>query len=338
MLHQIAINDISSTPKYLQLYNSIVEGIESKAILPGEKLPSIFEVFVEFDISKATVERAYDLLKEKKIIDSRKGKGFYIKDTEIGQQLSIFLLFNKLSAHKKLIYDGFVNELGLDVPIDFFVYNNNACLFKKILLNHAHNHTHYVTIPHFFEGGDEATDLLNKLPKHKLIVMDKLVEGLTGKYSAVYQDFENDLYQSLTEALPLLCKYTTLTILFPAYSYHPAAILTGFHQFCAQHGFQARVIPDVQAVAIEPGTAFINLIEEDLVTLIKRLNDTAYQIGREVGILSYNETPLKELLLDGITVISTDFTQMGRTAARLVKGNTIEQIRNPFQLIIRKSL
>lgn len=289
-------------------------------------------------MSKRTVERAYDLLKEKKVIESTKGKGSYISDTEIDRQLNVFLLFNKLSTHKKLIYDAFTEELGPDVPIDFFVYHNDFRLFKNILLNHAHGYTHYVVIAHFFEGGQRAMDLINTLPKHKLVVMDKLIDGLTGRYSAVYQDFENDLHQSLTEALPLLRKYTTLNILFPANSYHPEAILNGFYRFCAGYGFGARVLHDIDKVAIEPGNAFINLREEDLVMLIKRIKDTALRVGEEVGILSYNETLVKELLLDGITVISTDFEQMGRTAAQLVQGNTIRQVRNPFRLIVRRSL
>ena len=338
MLQRIAINDFSSTPKYLQIYNSIVEGIKTKQILPGDKLPSIFEVCAEFDVSKRTVERAYDLLKEKKVIESTKGKGSYISDTEIDRQLNVFLLFNKLSTHKKLIYDAFTEALGPDVPIDFFVYHNDFRLFKNILLNHAHGYTHYVVIAHFFEGGERALDLINTLPKHKLVVMDKLIDGLTGRYSAVYQDFENDLHQSLTEALPLLRKYTTLNILFPANTYHPEAILNGFHRFCAGHGFGARVVHDINKVTIEPDNAFINLMEEDLVMLIKRIKDTALQVGQEVGILSYNETLVKELLLDGITVISTDFEQMGRTAAQLVQGNIIRQVRNPFRLIVRQSI
>jgi len=343
MLQQIAINDFSSTPKYVQIYNSIVAGIRTKDILPGDKLPSIFEICAEFDVSKRTVERAYDLLKEKKIIDSTKGKGSYINDLELDRQLKVFLLFNKLSAHKKLIYDAFVEELGTsvpgpDVPIDFFIYNNEFRLFKNLLLNHAHGYTHYVIIAHFFDSDERAIDLLNTLPKHKLIVMDKLIGGLTGKYSAVYQDFENDLYQALRDALPLLGKYTTLNILFPAYTYHPTAILNGFHRFCSEHGFGARVVHDLSSVDIQPGNAFINLVEEDLVRLIKCIKDTTYQVGQEVGILSYNETQLKEVLLDGITVISTDFAQMGRTAAQLVRGDTIRQLKNPFQLIVRKSL
>lgn len=343
MLHRISINDFSSTPKYLQIYNSIVEGIKNKDIVPGDKLPSIFEVCAEFDVSKRTVERAYDLLKEKKVIESTKGKGSYINAAEINRSLKVLLLFNKLSTHKKIIYDAFAETLGPGlsseaVTIDFFIYNSDFRLFKNILLNHAYGYTHYVIISHFYEGGENAVDLINTLPKHKLIIMDKLIDGLTGKYAAVYQNFENDLIQALTEALPLLRKYTTLNILFPTHTYHPKAILNGFYRFCAEHGFAAKVIDDISTTHINAGHAYINLMEEDLVTLIKRIKDTPFQLGQDVGILSYNETPLKELLLDGITVMSTDFAQMGRTAARFILDNTSEHIENPFYLITRKSL
>ncbi|MDB5239450.1 MAG: transcriptional regulator, partial [Spirosoma sp.] len=34
-------------------------------------------------------------------------------------------------------------------------------------------------------------------------------------------------------------------------------------------------------------------MEEDLVELIKKIKRTNYVVGEEVGILSYNDTPLK---------------------------------------------
>lgn len=338
MLYHIKINDYSNTPKYQQIYNSIVEGIENRDILPGAKLPSIHELCAEFDVSKGTIERAYELLKEKEIIGAVKGKGFYINYTPTGNNLKVFLLFNKLSAHKKIIYDSFVELLGPGVAIDFFIYNNDFRLFRDLIQRQARNHTHYVIIGHFFEGGEKADDLINSLPKHKLIILDKLLEGITGKYGAVFQNFERDLYQALTDALPLLKKYTTLCILFPSYSYHPKAILNGFYKFCYEHGLKARVINDIQHEVIQPQHAYINLMEEDLVELIKRIKITPYIVGQEVGILSYNDTPLKEFLLDGITVISTDFAQMGRTAAQLVLNASVEHVENPFHLVVRKSL
>jgi DNA-binding LacI/PurR family transcriptional regulator len=57
-----------------------------------------------------------------------------------------------------------------------------------------------------------------------------------------------------------------------------------------------------------------------------------------VGIVSYNETPLKEILLDGITVISTDHEAMGTTAARMIMDKKLEKVKNPFKLILRNSL
>lgn len=338
MLYHIKINDYSSTPKYQQIYNSIVEGIENHDILPGDKLPSIHEVCAEFDVAKGTVERAYELLKEKEIVGGVRGKGFYINYTKTGKNLKIFLLFNKLSAHKKIIYDSFVEGLGPGVAIDFFIYNNDFRLFRDLIVRQARNHTHYVIIGHFFEGEDKAAELIDSLPKHKLVILDKLLKGVSGRYAAVFQNFEKDLYQALTDALPLLRKYTTLSILFPSYSYHPKAILNGLYSFCHKHGFRVNVIHDIEQEVIQPGHAYINLMEEDLVLLIKKLKTTSYIVGQEVGILSYNETPLKEFLLEGITVMSTDFDQMGRTAARLVLTNSLEHIENPFRLIVRKSL
>ncbi|WP_234733962.1 GntR family transcriptional regulator [Tellurirhabdus bombi] len=338
MLNQISINEYSSTPKYWQIYNFIIEGIEHKDILPGDKLPSIHEVSAELNVAKRTVEKAYRLLKDQEIITATQGKGYYINYTQLGHNHKVLLLFNKLSAHKKIIYDSFVEHLGPEVPLDFFVYNNDFRLFKDIFLKHARGYTHYVIISHFFERGDQANELINSLPKHKLVVLDKFIDGLKGNYSAIYQNFEKDLITALAEALPLLRKYTTLNILFPNYSYHPKAILNGFYKFCYEHNFDYKVISDIRQAAIQPGNVYINLIEEDLVALIKKIKDTSYLVGQEVGILSYNETPLKELLLDGITVMSTDFAEMGRTAAQLVLGKTCQHIENPFHLIIRKSL
>ncbi len=338
MIDHIKINDYSNTPKYQQIYNSIVEGIENRDILPGDKLPSIHELCASFDVSKGTIERAYELLKEKEIIGGVKGKGFYINYTPTGNNLKIFLLFNKLSAHKKIIYDSFVEMLGDTVAIDFFIYNNDFRLFRDLIQRQAHNHTHYVIIGHFFDGEEKAAELINSLPKHKLVILDKLLDGITGNYAAVFQNFEKDLYQALIEALPLLRKYRTISILVPSYTYHPKAILNGFYKFCYEYGFQTRVIHDIRQEPILSQQAYINLMEEDLVELIKKIKQTAYGIGQEVGILSYNDTPLKEFLLEGITVISTDFAQMGRTAAQLILNGSQEHIENPFRLIVRKSL
>jgi len=62
------------------------------------------------------------------------------------------------------------------------------------------------------------------------------------------------------------------------------------------------------------------------------------KIGQQVGIISYNETPLKKIILDGITTISTDFQRMGELTATLIRDRLQQEIEVPFQLILRPSL
>ncbi|WP_435817837.1 substrate-binding domain-containing protein [Micrococcus luteus] len=79
-------------------------------------------------------------------------------------------------------------------------------------------------------------------------------------------------------------------------------------------------------------------MEDDLVTLIERLIAQKLRIGKDVGVISYNETPLKKIILDGITTISTDFSELGVQAAEFVLSGKTEKVEVPFYLNLRKSL
>ena len=79
-------------------------------------------------------------------------------------------------------------------------------------------------------------------------------------------------------------------------------------------------------------------MEADLVTLIKKVKDLGLKVGDQVGIISYNESPIKEILLDGITTMSTDFAAMGRRAAEMILKKEVGSVENAFQLRLRSSL
>src|SRR3954470_4976795 len=110
----------SATPKYLQLANSIVKAIGEGKIKKDETLPSINELSFEFEISRDTAEKGYKYLKKIGLLGSVPGKGYFVKNATTEQRLKIFLLFNKLSAHKKMMYDAFVQTLGNTAAIDFY--------------------------------------------------------------------------------------------------------------------------------------------------------------------------------------------------------------------------
>ena len=334
----IDIDYYSATPKYLQLANSVITGIREGKIKKDDLLPSINELSFEFEISRDTAEKGYKHLKQIGILGSVPGKGYFIKSTEINQPLKIFLLFNKLSAHKKIIYDAFANTLGGMASIDFYIYDNDFAFFKRLIQNNKNDYTHYVIVPHFLEGAENAYQEINTIPKDKLVLLDKLVPGVDGKYAAVYENFERDIYDALEQSLERLSKYHTIKIIFPEYTYHPEEILSGFYRFCDQYAFNYKVVNDISAEPIKEGEVFIILMEDDLVVLIEKILATSMKVGKDIGVISYNETPLKKIILDGITTISTDFQLMGEKTAQMILENSRDHFEVPFRITLRSSL
>jgi len=334
----ISLDQYAVTPKYIQLSNSIVKSIESGKLIKGYLLPSINELSFELDISRDSAEKAYKHLKKLGVIGSVPGKGYFIRNTDVTQPIKVLLLFNKLSAHKKILYDSFAGMLGERAAIDFHIYNNDFGLFKKLLQNKTADYSHYVIIPHFLDGGDKASEVINEFTNGKLILLDKLITGINKSYSAVYENFEKDIFGALKEALPQLEKYHTLKIVFPADTYFPEEILKGFQSFCNEYAFNYNVVRNIAAEPISEGEVYINLMEDDLVVLLGKITSSSLVVGENIGIISYNETPWKQFILDGITTISTDFKMMGEMAAQMVLHDDKSRLEVPFYLTLRKSL
>lgn len=334
----IHIDIYSATPKYLQLSSAIVKAIKKGKLQKDDMLPSINELSYKLEISRDTIEKGYKHLKKIGILNSVPNKGYFIAHTDLQEDLRIFLMFNKLSAHKKIIYDSFIHALGDDVTVDFYIYNSDVKLFKKFLANKIDSYSHFVIIPHFIDGEEFAKDEINNIPKEKLLLLDKKLAGIDGRYAAAYENFEKDIYGALVSAREQLSKYHTIKIIFPGNSYYPMEIVNGFIQFCQQYAFAHKVVSDILLEPINEGEVFINLMEDDLVALIERILSKQLVIGRQVGIISYNETPLKKLILNGITTISTDFSYMGTVAANLILDNSKRHVEIPFYYNKRASL
>ncbi len=338
LIDLIRVDAYSITSKYQQIVNSVIREIQNGNFVIDDPLPSINDLSIELDIARDTVERGYRHLKNLGVIHAVPRRGYFVKSNSFTQSLKIFLLFNKLSAHKKTIYDSFVSSLGEHAIIDFYIYNNDFLLFKKLLSMRKQDYTHYVIIPHFIEGIDNAYEIINTLPKEKLLLLDKIVPGVSGEYAAAYENFEKDIYNALYEAMEALSKYHTLKIIFPKDSYYPLEIVKGFTNFCLDFAFNYKVLNDIVDETITESSVYLVVMEDDLVKLIEKIMLTDLKIGKQVGIISYNETPMKKIILNGITTISTDFRQMGIMAAELIKINSKEHIHVPFKLTLRDSL
>lgn len=334
----VLIDELSATPKYIQLSNSILKAIENGKMKRNDMLPSINELSYVLEISRDTAEKGYKHLKKLGVLGSVPGKGYYVSNGDVIRKLHVVLFFNKLSAHKKIIYDAFIKALGDDVSVDFYVYNNDFILFKNLILNPKHEYSHYVIIPHFVEGRENAATIINSIPKEKLILLDKKILGVEGDYAAVYENFAKDIYGALEQARVQLSKYHTIKLIFPDKSYFPKDIIKGFYKFCQEYAFAHLLVSDILNEPIKAGEVYINLMEDDLVKLLDRIQSLELEVGKDIGVISYNETPLKKFILNGITTVSTDFSHMGTAAAQLILDKSTRHEEVPFYLTLRASV
>ncbi len=337
-LESIKIDELSSTPKYRQLVDAVIASISTGVLKIGYMMPSINELSFSADISRLTVEKGYNELRKMGVLAAHQGKGYFIKSTDIQYDYRIFLMFNKLSDHKKIIYDAFVKTMGAKASIDFYIYNNDAKLFCTLLENKKNNPTHFVIIPHFIDGEKSAIQAINALPKSQLILLDKFIPEISGNFGAVYENFSKDIYDALFQLKKPLQKFSKLKLLFPEASYYPKEIVDGFVSFCKSFLFDYAIIDDLSNDEVNIGDVYINLMEDDLFELLEKIEDKKFTIGEDLGIISYNETKAKKFIINGLTTISTDFEKMGRAAAELVLQHSKQHIENPFKLIVRQSL
>ncbi|WP_034256545.1 GntR family transcriptional regulator [Arenibacter latericius] len=346
MFKYIEIDENSRIPKYRQIVESIINNISHGHLKIDDKIPSINSFSEEYILSRDTVEKAYQILKDRNIITSVRGKGYYVTRTKLISKVNILFLVNKLSTYKMLIYNSFINNIGGNSHTDLHIYHCDNSLFLNLIEKNINAYDFYVIMPHFKTEGlnhvsytEEAIKALNRIPKDKLVIMDNNDLKLEGHVSEIYQDFENDIYNALKEGLDKISRYKKLILVYPHKSVYPypKKILYGFRKFCVAYNIDFEILDEIiDDIVLKKGDLFITIEEADLVNLINQIREKEFIKGTEIGVISYNDTPLKELL--GITVISTDFKVMGESAARMILNKEKGKIKNPFNFIDRNSL
>ncbi|MEO9475775.1 MAG: GntR family transcriptional regulator [Cyclobacteriaceae bacterium] len=338
----LEISEDSSVPKYKQIFNSIINKIETGHIKYGQKLPSINRLSFDYYLARDTVEKAYVALKDRGVIESVKGKGYYVINSAPESQIKVLVLFNKLSEYKKEIFNIMAMELKDKVNIDFFIYHCDFEYYSKVINEHLEGYSYYVIMPHFKDLDMNAFKvLMKKIPREKIIVLDHQVEGYEHYFSCVYQDFKMDLYDAMVMADEELTAYRKLILVFPQnddYPY-PKEIILGFRRYCGFNNISHEIVNKITPQhEIKAGTAYVIIDEHDLVGLIKLQRAAGLSIKKDIGILSYNDTALKEVLANGISVLTTDFKQMGELAAKSIMENVSIDHKNDFKYVNRNSL
>ncbi|MCG6187763.1 GntR family transcriptional regulator [Maribellus maritimus] len=337
MNRYLRINHDSEIPKYKQVVNIIISDIESGIFKKGQRVPSINETSEDLLLSRDTVEKAYVFLKKKGILSSVRGKGYYVNQVSVFKKLKVALILNKLSNYKRSIYYSLIETLGTKASVDVFIYNYDLSQFEDIINDQISSYDYFIILPHFKSDNQQAVNIIKKIQKEKVLLIDRNIESLK-EYPVVYQEYEKDIQSALGNGIDLIRKYKKINLVFPSNQYYSRYIVRGFQIFCQVNDLPFSIIEEFSDNNVKKDEAFVLVSDEDLYQFIKVCKSNDWKLGRDVGVVAYNDNSVKEILEDGITTISTNHDEMGRIAAEMIVNKNFYRIKSPFTFIKRNSL
>lgn len=342
----IKIKKGSSIPKFIQVAETIIKDIQDNKINPGQRIPSINELSKKNAMSRDTIEKAYKILSKRNIIFSVKGIGYFVSDHKSKEKLKVLFFINKPSSYKLEVFDSFVHTIGPGADVSMYLYYCDEHLFAEAIKSNLSLFDYFVIMPHFRNKNKKylrytpkALKAIESIPKEKLIITDNSCAEIPGAMAAVFQDYSADIIDALEQAMTKLKEYKKIVLVYPLKSVfpYPSDILIGFKKFCKQYNFDYEIVNEIfEDIEFETKEVYITIQETDLVQLVKQIKAKNLIMGKDVGVISYNETVLKDLL--DITVFSSDFRAMGESAARMLLTDEKKIFKNPFKYIERQSL
>lgn len=317
--------------KVRQLSDAIRTAISNGEFKEGDTLPSINKISAKYNLARDTVYKAFQDLKEKGIIESAPTRGYFVSNTVN----NIFVLLDIFGPYKENFYKELTANLPLNYRLDLYFHHYNKRSFNNIIQDSVGRYDLYLITN---LQNDVYSEVLDRLDNTKVLLVD-LGKFKKDKFSYVCQGFDTTLYDCLTSGLDKFSKYKEICLVFNTKSEHPKSCIPYFEQFCMDNNFAYNIITrDLNSFDIVPGTAYIAVRHIDMIQIVKTCRLQNYELGRDVGLVTMNDAPMLEVIENGISVISTNFKQMGKIAAEYIKTRQKVQVYIPTQLILRGSL
>lgn len=324
------IDPQSNTLKYLQLVDAIIDAINENSLSEGDMLPSVNELVKNASLSRDTIFKAYSELKLRGIIESVPNKGYFV--TRNRNRVLLFL--DTFKAYKEVLYDGFRSNLPENISVDLHFHHYNIEVLETILHDSIGKYSHYVVMN--FDH-PRMEQIISSIPREKLLIIDWGIHA-ADYHSYVCQDFEQAFYDVLVQYQEKIKSYKRIIYLYPEkLTYHPRESVNVFKRFVKDCNVNGTLLLDHRKVDIQQGDLYLLVSDRTLAQILDQASERGLEVGTDFGIISYNETPMKRYVKKGITVISTDFTLMGKKAAEFVLNSEPMQYMVPIKLIERNS-
>ena len=323
-----------SFSKHEQLVQGIINAIDEKIIVQNDALPSVNAMISQVGFARETVMKAYRELTNRGLVESKNRQGFYVANTNTSQHLRVALLMYAIDTFQEQFYKSFRNELGPDIHVDVFFHHGNIDVFETMLSLIRGKYGMYVVapIPH-----PKTSVLLGTLPVNKLVIFDRY-EKLDKEPNYIVQEFEQSSYNAFAELADAIRRYDEIIFFHLPGSLVPIEIVRSYLRFISDYKINGKILPEYQPGSIQKGVVYYTNDSTELYNIIKDSRLHKLIPGTDIGILSHNDEPVKEILAEGITTFSTDFAEMGKRTAHFVLNKEPVQEVIPTTLRRRKSL
>lgn len=331
----------SIVPPFRQIINQIEESIRNGSLKSVEMLPSMSEMAESLGLSKETVKKSYLILRDQGVINSTKGVGYFIASPDSNRKKRVMLLFDRLSIVKEVIFDSFASTIGEQAEINIYLHNQQVELLDYYVRKYLDSYDWFVITPHFpldSKTQRQVLTILRRIPIRKLIILDHKLDNLVGNYGTVYQDYATDAALGLSMAAEELRPLRKLNVIISQSSLYHAYACQSISDFCKANKISCVFHSNVSPRIVHAGEVYLIVngqLDMDLINLVRAARAKNLKPGKDFRIIAYNDSPIREIVLDGLTTISTDFEQMGRLAAEMILGNTPRKVKCDFRMIRR---
>jgi DNA-binding transcriptional regulator YhcF (GntR family) len=329
-----SLGSINTLSKHEQLVQGTIETIDADVLEVGDQLPSINQMVFELGFARKTIVKAYEELKDRGLVESKKLKGYFIISNETKVTLKIALLLFAFQRFQEDFYNSFRKKLGKRFQIDVFFHHNNKSVFETTLNSIKGKYGMYVVAP----IPDKSIQLLlERIAPQKLLVIDRYLP-MSKQYSYISQMFEPATYDKLSELLPRIRKFKEMVLFFGEEDDNSIGVLEAFNNFVSDNEIKSKVESAYKLGEVKKGNLYFCLKDSNLWELLLDCRDKGYIVGKDIGVLSLDDHVAKELVSGGISTMSCDFKEMGRKAANHIKNQDAIREIMPFHLIKRNSL
>jgi len=319
-----------STTKLRHLVNALSNAISQGRYKPGHTLPSVNQLSKQYNLSRDTVFKAYRELKLHGIIDSTLAKSYHV----INVTNKVLLMLDVYSPFKDVLYNAFVSNLPKNYKVDLVFHLYNEHLFETVINDSLGRYNHYVIMNFNNEFLHES---IRRIDPGKMLLLD-LGYFDKSNYPFICQDFGKSVYDCLARNKTLLKKYKSLVLIMPDESEHPKILIRYVKKLARNLTLNSEIIKSMPESGLRKETAYLVIQQKDLVNIIKQCRVENLKIGVDIGLIAYNDTPMYEIIENGITAISTDFALMGLKASEYIKTRQHVNEVIPARMIVRGSL